>query len=774
LTNAAAGAALGAGTKLLFDKLTGKPINLPNILGGGTKPNVGAGTKPSTGAGTKPSTGGSAGAKPNTGGTKIAAKDEAPLTSVVEDKEDPYDANGNLKEGWAINPESGDPYRPVVTNTKIADENNDKDETVANDEVQEENAVADDETELADDETQLEDDITGGQYTSRVTQGDEVLYEKPPTRSLSGNNDATDVSSDETQYFQDEDGNVWTMNADGGYDFFAGNDTYETYDSDTWTDPDTGNVWNLADDGLWELQGNDTYADNTDYTDYTDDTSYDVADNTDYTDYSDDYEYAKRGGFITMMKKGGLPRYAEGDIVEEEVDSEPEAMSTPRSLSAMLEDDTGGADQSYAVDDTSPWTNNGDGTASYWDGDEYVTIDSDSGNELWRTNADGNFVSGEEDYIKQMQFNDYNQRYQSGNPLTNNAITRSLGNAIGGGGGGDAGGASGAGGSSSGFLDTIKGALGTTAGAAGAGALLATLLGSDFGGSSGGQNQGVDMSKVGVINPRTTDFGIGPTRYVGYEDYGVAPDQDYEPNEELLRNLNAPGYNPVNEGDYGYAEDMASSDEMESTDNSEEEGNEVSKMAAGGLSAMAPQGSQTHFTFGKPADVYANLGLRPAPVAEPVDQPQPVAPIQGQQPPSGMPMGLQKPPQQQTGAPMSMPPPPPAGIPQGVPPAGAMRRGGLPHVSNVPQVDGRFDFRNGSAVHGEGDGQSDDIPAMLADGEYVIDAETVAQIGNGSTKAGAQALDKFRESIRAHKRSAPLDKIPPKTKKLTSYLKGAK
>ena len=139
-----------------------------------------------------------------------------------------------------------------------------------------------------------------------------------------------------------------------------------------------------------------------------------------------------------------------------------------------------------------------------------------------------------------------------------------------------------------------------------------------------------------------------------------------------------------------------------------------------------------------------------------------------------MPMGLQKPPLQQMGTPQAMPPQPPAGIPQGVPPAGAMRKGGLPHVSNVPQVDGRFDFRQGSAVHGAGDGQSDDIPAMLADGEYVIDAETVAQIGNGSTKAGAQALDKFRESIRAHKRSAPLNKIPPKTKALTSYLKGAK
>ena len=104
----------------------------------------------------------------------------------------------------------------------------------------------------------------------------------------------------------------------------------------------------------------------------------------------------------------------------------------------------------------------------------------------------------------------------------------------------------------------------------------------------------------------------------------------------------------------------------------------------------------------------------------------------------------------------------------------AMKSGGLPALSNVPLAEGRLDFRQGSAVHGPGDGQSDDIPAMLADGEYVIDAETVAQIGNGSTKAGAKALDEFRQNIRKHKRSAPLDKIPPKTKALTSYLKKGK
>jgi hypothetical protein len=76
----------------------------------------------------------------------------------------------------------------------------------------------------------------------------------------------------------------------------------------------------------------------------------------------------------------------------------------------------------------------------------------------------------------------------------------------------------------------------------------------------------------------------------------------------------------------------------------------------------------------------------------------------------------------------------------------------------------------GHYVRGRGDGQSDDIPAMLADGEYVFDAETVAQLGNGSSDAGAAVLDKMRESIRRHKRSAPIDSIPPKSKSPLEYL----
>lgn len=54
-------------------------------------------------------------------------------------------------------------------------------------------------------------------------------------------------------------------------------------------------------------------------------------------------------------------------------------------------------------------------------------------------------------------------------------------------------------------------------------------------------------------------------------------------------------------------------------------------------------------------------------------------------------------------------------------------------------------------VGGAGDGRSDQIDAKLSDGEYVIDAETVALLGNGSNKAGADLLDQFRVNVRKHK-----------------------
>jgi hypothetical protein len=75
--------------------------------------------------------------------------------------------------------------------------------------------------------------------------------------------------------------------------------------------------------------------------------------------------------------------------------------------------------------------------------------------------------------------------------------------------------------------------------------------------------------------------------------------------------------------------------------------------------------------------------------------------------------------------------------------------------------------RGGNFLSGRGDGMSDDIPAMigtkqparLADGEFVIPADVVSHIGNGSSKAGAEKLyammDKIRKERTGRKRQSP-------------------
>jgi hypothetical protein len=58
---------------------------------------------------------------------------------------------------------------------------------------------------------------------------------------------------------------------------------------------------------------------------------------------------------------------------------------------------------------------------------------------------------------------------------------------------------------------------------------------------------------------------------------------------------------------------------------------------------------------------------------------------------------------------------------------------------------------SGRYVKGQGTGRSDDIPARLSDGEYVMDAESVALLGDGSGDAGARRLDEMRRNLRKHK-----------------------
>jgi len=64
------------------------------------------------------------------------------------------------------------------------------------------------------------------------------------------------------------------------------------------------------------------------------------------------------------------------------------------------------------------------------------------------------------------------------------------------------------------------------------------------------------------------------------------------------------------------------------------------------------------------------------------------------------------------------------------------------------------------AVRGEGDGRSDEIPALLSNGEHVIPADVVAAMGRGSTDAGHKALNELILKKRAQFRKA-LGKLPP-------------
>lgn len=86
----------------------------------------------------------------------------------------------------------------------------------------------------------------------------------------------------------------------------------------------------------------------------------------------------------------------------------------------------------------------------------------------------------------------------------------------------------------------------------------------------------------------------------------------------------------------------------------------------------------------------------------------------------------------------------------------------------------------GRMLKGPGDGMSDDIPASiagrqparLANEEFVIPADVVSHLGNGSSEAGARVLYNMMDKIRKARTGNPKqgkqinpDKFMPKVKK---------
>jgi hypothetical protein len=77
-------------------------------------------------------------------------------------------------------------------------------------------------------------------------------------------------------------------------------------------------------------------------------------------------------------------------------------------------------------------------------------------------------------------------------------------------------------------------------------------------------------------------------------------------------------------------------------------------------------------------------------------------------------------------------------------------------------------------VRGDGDGTSDSVPAMLANGEFVIPADVVSKLGNGSNDSGAEILDEFLAVIREHNQKHNPRELPPDSRGPLAYLSEAK
>ena len=586
--------------------------------------------------------------------------------------------------------------------------------------------------------------------------------------NLTGSPAPTDTSplpaTSGSGYFQDASGNIYdsngqlyAVNTNGTYYVNQGNGNW--VDANSYVDPNANSNTNSSApiDYTAPVDTTSTYT--------PVDTTAPV-DNSVYTPIDTTIGPTWRSGGSIHMKQGGLnpPLMANG----------------------------GGVKMAYGGG-TPTATDNGDGTWTYTypDGTNQ-TVDSSgtfqagydaNGNVI---DASGNSLSGATVATPQAS----GATNTSSNPLS--GITNYVSNLL----------SPSTGGTTSGTLSGIQGILsnGTVQGT-----LLGALLSQIMSSSSGGTNQGVDMSKVGNIAPRTTNFGVGPANFATYGQYGqpVQPTNQYN---DLYGNLGVTGYNPPTSPNSTINNSPSFSNVATNTPNKN------------GLASIIPESGMPNANTqigqigGTPVSSASGLtSLTKAPTTA-IQQYQTIDQLKNN-PNSGFNYGID----QNTGGDfissnydangnyiiptinansssngsmanggLAKPSQTHYTFGNAVDPldflAGGGQAmnlnvpmtGGVPVNANVPMLQGRKDYRNGAYVEGAGDGQSDSIPAMLADGEYVMDADVVSSLGNGSNKAGAKVLDKMRENIRTHNRSTPINSIPSKAKSPLAYMKGAK
>jgi len=104
---------------------------------------------------------------------------------------------------------------------------------------------------------------------------------------------------------------------------------------------------------------------------------------------------------------------------------------------------------------------------------------------------------------------------------------------------------------------------------------------------------------------------------------------------------------------------------------------------------------------------------------------------------------------------------------------------GLPQSAAMPQLMspaqfGYLNSRTGGRIAGPGDGKSDDIPALLSNGEHVIDAATVSDLGNGDNDTGQKRLEQIKHKIRSSAGRKNPRKASPKQRGLGSLLNSAR
>ena len=316
------------------------------------------------------------------------------------------------------------------------------------------------------------------------------------------------------------------------------------------------------------------------------------------------------------------------------------------------------------------------------------------------------------------------------------------------------------------------------------GGFLNNLFGSS--GSSATQGTaypaGVNPSSGGLLNSIQNSIAKNPLPYLGLGVAGIgaltpAQGNKVDPNAVLAQQkalnpnfyANLPQYNmtsqtaaPNSQNWYTYGQrPQTPIYTSQITPQSNAQGGLVQGFARGGKVCGFAMG-------GQPMAPAAPIGSAPPP-APPVN---PAAAMTGAAGGGASPMGAPSPP-----SPMAQPASPLASL------AGQLSKASPQQAAQVGHKLGQAlrqhiikqaTFSGEGQVACQGGGQDDDVPAKLSQGEFVVPADVTAHLGDGSSDAGGQKLQKMVHNVRAHKVSHGSGFPPKAHSNPLAYVKGKK